>query len=40
MIWDTWVCLPFVMFAKEVTSVLSALALLLESSTCAVFCSW
>ena len=40
MIWATWVCLPLVMSASDVTRLLSALAFDLESSECAVFWSW
>ena len=39
MIWATCVCLSLVMLAKEVTKLFSALAFVLESSECAVFCS-
>ncbi len=40
MICATWVCLSLVMSASEVTRLLSACALVLDSSECAVFCSW
>ena len=40
MIWATWVCLSLVMAARDVTRLLSALALVFESSECAVFWSW
>ena len=40
MIWATWVCLSLVMSASDVTRLLSAFALVLDSSECAVFCSW
>ena len=40
MIWATCCCLSWVMLASEVTRLLSACAFVLESSVCAVFCSW
>ena len=40
MIWATCVCLSLVMSARDVTRLLSAFALDLERSECAVFCSW
>ena len=40
MISATWVFLPLVMLAKEVTNEFGALALVLDKSFWAVFCSW